>query len=275
MAPHTEDSHHGDSVLTSDSGHAGQSPKPVAGHRYSKEDLLKFNSTTKHNPLEETDSPAVIDSQRSVTIEEQPEHFKSDKCPAAAELEPQGDFQSNRLDDVVLEKKKKRKKSSGKNKNKQVPPNGFEGEFIVSILYYYAKYCIIEYFADTPITAEEYDEEKNDIYHHSRSFIERIQQCIQRYRARRKLNSERANIFSKYLVLGGVDASGKAFNGGLDKETLENSTAAEIADIQATDHIRSHGPIKFYNAVDPVNWVVDFEGVVKGFLCVHSDGLWT
>lgn len=125
---------------------------------------------------------------------------------------------------------------------------------------------MIEYFAETPVTPEEYAEETGDIYHPSRSFVERIQQCIQRYRARRRLNSERANIFSKYLVLGGIDAGVKAFNGGLDKETLENSTAAEIADIQATDHIRSNGPIKFYNAGNPVNWVVDFEGVAKGFL---------
>jgi hypothetical protein len=73
-------------------------------------------------------------------------------------------------------------------------------------------------------------------------------------------------------VLGGVDAGVKAFNGGLDKETLENSTAAEIADIQATDHIRSGGPIKFYNAGNPVNWVIDFEGVAKGFLYVFTKG---
>ncbi len=76
-------------------------------------------------------------------------------------------------------------------------------------------------------------------------------------------------------MLGGVDAGVKAFSTGLDKETLENSSAAEIADIQATDHIRSNGPIKFYNAGDPVNWVVDFEGVAKGFLYVLLDGLWT
>lgn len=97
-----------------------------------------------------------------------------------------------------------------------------------------------------------------------------MQQCIQRYRARRKLDSHRSNIFSKYLVLGGVDAGVKAFSGGgLDKDTLENCNAAEIAEIQATDHIRSgNGPIKFYDAGNPVHWVIDFESVVKGFLYV-------
>jgi hypothetical protein len=113
------------------------------------------------------------------------------------------------------------------------------------------------------------DAEEQELYHQSRSFVERMQQCIQRYRARRKLNSHRANIFSKYLVLGGVDAGVKAFGGGLGRDTLENCNAAEIEDIQATDHIRSGGgPIKFYDAGDPVNWVIDFESVVKGFLYV-------
>jgi Argonaute siRNA chaperone (ARC) complex subunit Arb1 len=88
--------------------------------------------------------------------------------------------------------------------------------------------------------------------------------CIQRYRARRKFDSVRSNIFTKYLVLGGVDSGVKAFNGGLDEGTLEASTAAEIAEIGASDYIRS-GSIKFYNTEDP-NWVIDFEGVAKGFL---------
>jgi hypothetical protein len=123
-----------------------------------------------------------------------------------------------------------------------------------------------EFYADPPITPDEYQIEISDLYHHSRSFIERMEQCIQRYRARRKLDARRSNIFTKYLLLGGVDSGVKAFSGGLDENTLESSTAAEIATIQATDYIRSGGgSIKFYNAGDP-NWVIDFEGVVKGFL---------
>jgi hypothetical protein len=67
-------------------------------------------------------------------------------------------------------------------------------------------------------------------------------------------------------MLGGVEATTKAFTGGLDKEILENSTAAEIAAIQATDYVRK-GPSlnsRFYNGSN--DWVVDFEGVAKGFL---------
>ena len=57
------------------------------------------------------------------------------------------------------------------------------------------------------------------------------------------------------------------FNGGLDKDTLEKSTAAEIAAIQATDFVRNGTKnSKFYDPSDAENWVVDFEGVAKGFL---------
>jgi hypothetical protein len=66
-------------------------------------------------------------------------------------------------------------------------------------------------------------------------------------------------------MLGGVDSTLKAFTGGLDKETLDNSTATEIAAIQATDYVRTGTQnAKFYDGSD--NWVVDFEGVAKGFL---------
>ncbi len=117
------------------------------------------------------------------------------------------------------------------------------------------------------MTPDEYNEETHDLYHHSRSFVERIQLCIQRYRARRKLDEKRANYFNKYLTLGGVETGIKAFSGGLDKDTIENSTAGQIAEIQATDHIRSGGGnVKFYDPSNPSHWVVDFEGVAKGFL---------
>lgn len=98
--------------------------------------------------------------------------------------------------------------------------------------------------------------------------ISRIQTCIQRYRARRKLDALKANIFTKYLVLGGIEATGKAFTGGiLDEETLEQCTAEEIAALQATDFVRSGTTnAKYYDPAKPDGWVVDFEGIAKGFL---------
>lgn len=69
-------------------------------------------------------------------------------------------------------------------------------------------------------------------------------------------------------MLGGVEAStNKAFTGGLDQETLDNANAEEIAAIQATDHIRIGGKnAKYYDPSEPEKWVVDFEGIAKGFL---------
>lgn len=147
--------------------------------------------------------------------------------------------------------KKPKSKGRGKSAGKKLRGTGFE-----------------DWFCDAPITPEEFKEEK-DIYHHSRSFIERIEQCIQHYRKRRNMDSTKANIFDKYLALGGVESGVKAFGGGaLDKETLEEHNAAEIGDLQATDLVGKglgHNR-KFYHPANAEHWTVDFESVVKGFL---------
>lgn len=99
-----------------------------------------------------------------------------------------------------------------------------------------------------------------------------METCIQRYRARRKLDEVRSNILTKYFMLGGVDSTSKAFTGGLDKETVENSTAAEIAAIQASDFLQTGSKnAKYYDGSD--GWVVDFESVVKGYLYDPSSSL--
>jgi hypothetical protein len=69
-------------------------------------------------------------------------------------------------------------------------------------------------------------------------------------------------------MLGGIEAATtKSFTGGLDKHTINNSTAEEIAAIQATDFVRVGAPNgKYFDPLKPEGWVVDFEGVVKGFL---------
>ncbi|KFY38808.1 hypothetical protein V495_06354 [Pseudogymnoascus sp. VKM F-4514 (FW-929)] len=144
---------------------------------------------------------------------------------------------------------KKKKKSSGK--KKKPTPTGFE-----------------EFYADPPITPEDHKEEVEQLYHHARPFAERIETCIQRYHARRKLDEHRANIFNKYLSLGGIDTTMKAFTGGVDNETLEDFDGPTIADINATDVMFSGdgSGSKFYDPSEPQNWVVDFEGIAKAFL---------
>lgn len=75
-------------------------------------------------------------------------------------------------------------------------------------------------------------------------------------------------MFNKYLALGGIDTTLKAFTGGMDKETLEDYDGPTIANIQARDVIFSgeEGGSKFYDPCAPYNWVVDFEGIARAYL---------
>ena len=61
----------------------------------------------------------------------------------------------------------------------------------------------------------------------------RIEIAIQRFFAKRNLNSERKDVFDKYLAFGGVDSGPKMFSGGLDAKTLSDLTAPEIATMTA------------------------------------------
>ena len=63
------------------------------------------------------------------------------------------------------------------------------------------------------------------------------------------------------MSYGGIDAGPKQFTGGLDAHTLTNSTAAEIANINAT-HFAPSGR----GSQDDPEYVVDFEACAKGFL---------
>ncbi|MCJ1401971.1 hypothetical protein MMC11_005188 [Xylographa trunciseda] len=155
-------------------------------------------------------------------------------------LDP-GDKILRDLANAKPEKKKKKKKKSGK--KGAAAPTGFE-----------------EYYVDVPVTPEQYEEEKA-IYDPSITFSERIETAIQRYVAKRKFDSERKDLFDKYMTYGGVDSGPKMFGGGLDQHTLEDSSAADIATMTATNFVD-------FDKHDPRSsqYVVDFDGVLKGFL---------
>ena len=114
-----------------------------------------------------------------------------------------------------------------------------------------------EYYVDAPITLDEYEVERG-IYHPGRPFTERIQSAIQRYKAKRNLDSERKDLFDKYMVYGGVDTGPKMFGGGLDSRTLEEATAADITAFTATNYVSDDK--------EGTEYVVDFDGCVKGFM---------
>ena len=115
-----------------------------------------------------------------------------------------------------------------------------------------------EYYVDPPVTPDEHTIEQ-ELYSSSHGFSQRIETAIQRYKARRNLDSERKDLFDKYMVYGGVDTGPKMFSGGLDSLTLEGSTAAEIIAITATNFVSA-------NKEESDDYVVDFDGCAKGFL---------
>ncbi|KAH7159742.1 Argonaute complex, subunit Arb1 [Dactylonectria estremocensis] len=119
-----------------------------------------------------------------------------------------------------------------------------------------------EYFADPPMTPDEAEEEKSEIY------ASRMQSCIQRFRSRRRLQADRTLFFSEYLFLGGVDTNPSAFC-GLHRQDLRDLTPAQRREVTATDVIygTTSAGDRFYNG-DADAWTVDFAGVAAGFFSV-------
>ncbi|KAK1981692.1 argonaute siRNA chaperone complex subunit Arb1 [Colletotrichum cereale] len=115
------------------------------------------------------------------------------------------------------------------------------------------------------MTPAEAQEERENIYHPDIPFVERIETCIQRYRARRRLGAS-DQIFGKYLFLGGIDSTPRMFGGHVDADfrdmTPEEKRAATAVD---TVHV-ANGGSRFYNDGDRAGWDVDFAGVAAGFL---------
>ncbi|KAH9993659.1 Argonaute siRNA chaperone complex subunit Arb1-domain-containing protein [Xylariaceae sp. FL0662B] len=144
-------------------------------------------------------------------------------------------------------KKKKRNKRTGAAARKNV--TGFE-----------------EFYADAPMTPADAAQEKNELYAPSREFNDRIEDCIQRFRASRRLDTERTNMFNKYLFMGGIDSSRRQFTGfANDTDALAEADADEIRRMTAIDYVGGAG-LRFYDPLYSDHWEVDFTSIVKGFL---------
>lgn len=81
------------------------------------------------------------------------------------------------------------------------------------------------------------------------------------------MDSVRDNFFSKYLSLGGVDATVRQFQSTrrLGPDDLEDRSKSDIREITADDVIRRGGKNqdrRWYNPDFPDHWDVDFTGVV-------------
>ncbi|KAI0196013.1 Argonaute complex, subunit Arb1, partial [Xylaria flabelliformis] len=94
----------------------------------------------------------------------------------------------------------------------------------------------------------------------------RIEECIQRFRARRRLDSQRSAMFNKYLFLGGIDTSQRQFTGmANDRDAMAGADTEQIRAMTAVDSVGGTST-RFYDGGNSEDWEVDFEAVVKGFL---------
>ncbi|EEP80355.1 predicted protein [Uncinocarpus reesii 1704] len=87
----------------------------------------------------------------------------------------------------------------------------------------------------------------------------RLETAIQRYETKRRMNSERRDVFLKYLSYGGVKVDQKMFEGN-DEKDLKRLDSEEIITATAQTNIPE----------DRADWDVDFETVAKGFLYAIS-----
>ncbi|KAJ4300082.1 hypothetical protein N0V88_002751 [Collariella sp. IMI 366227] len=157
-----------------------------------------------------------------------------------------------------IDKNKKRKftKRSGGGRKKKA--SGFE-----------------EFYCDPPMTPAEHKEEKDVLYPSHRPFNDRIEECIQRYRARRRLDPEREQLFSRYLMLGGIDSTVRQFQSTakIGNDVLKDASKAILREMTADDVIQRGGADnnnpRFYNPNYPEHWDVDFTAVAAGFVSEH------
>ena len=187
-----------------------EKPAPVTALRYTENQLLSLRPVQVEKHVGDAYTQAIFSPEKSTAI--QSNHPKAQVASVTEDntdqelpqnispTEVQTDDASEQVQAEMPAKKKKKKRSSKKNKKHRA--TGFEGTpSSAAVELDNVNMRQTEYYADPPVTPAEYEEELNDLYHHSRSFIERIQQCIQRYRARRSLDSERAHYFSVYIHL--------------------------------------------------------------------------
>jgi hypothetical protein len=148
----------------------------------------------------------------------------------------------------AVKKKKKKSKSRSASKRGLNAPDGFE-----------------EFFADAPMTAEEFAADQEQ-YSPELPFIDRVLAAVQRFERTRKMSSERRNIFYKYLAYGGIDISPNMFQSaaGLDRSTMtKDELAVALSQVSiGTDTYDLTSPNALYT--------VDFVACAKGFLSRHS-----
>ncbi|OJZ83958.1 hypothetical protein ASPFODRAFT_209672 [Aspergillus luchuensis CBS 106.47] len=191
------------------------------------------SDTGKELPFRPAASKTIDDPQQTDQLPETPEDN-----PDSAPNSPK----SQSLEELPIEfdqakKKKKKSKTRPKSKRGKNKPTGFE-----------------EYYVDAPITPEEFSAEK-ELYNVSRPLTHRIEDALLRYQKNRRLESDRRDVFLKYLAYGGVNVGQRMF-GGLDGRDLQQLDSEQILQARAMTSVGK----------DRSNLTVDFDAVVRGFL---------
>lgn len=125
-----------------------------------------------------------------------------------------------------------------------------------------------KFATDAPITPADFAVERED-YHPDNNFTSRIEIAITRFCSRRKMHQGTKAVFERFMIFGGIDFSpSNQFIGGLTDEEKSGLTKRQFAE-RTSNHAVSD---LVYNDFDPekdaskATWIVDFEGVAKGFL---------
>ncbi|OQV06928.1 hypothetical protein CLAIMM_11433 [Cladophialophora immunda] len=214
-------------------------------------DEAGLNSTAAMNASEAAGLPlrpranttASNDSHDSPNVAQQPGTGAEDGIGNDQGDQPQGDYgEVSKYPPAEVEKKKKRKKVRPQSKRGINKPTGFE-----------------EYFADPPLTPEQYAEEQ-EIYHPGLLFVDRIATAIARFERTRKLTSQRGDVLHKYLIYGGLARSANVCQGGQDTEGMDKT---QIALIQTQFWISED---KRDLGTETSVYEVDFLACAKGFL---------
>ena len=114
-------------------------------------------------------------------------------------------------------------------------------------------------YVEPPQTPDEAIEEEA-LYDPDRSFVERIEIAIQRFKQSRRMHQMYALVFDKLMRFGGVDSCPRMHQ-GLSKKEMADMGQEELVRALATHTVP-------WDRSDTKKWVVDFVGVGQAFLYV-------
>lgn len=117
-------------------------------------------------------------------------------------------------------------------------------------------------FAEPVLSTEEHQVELEH-YSTENPICERIETAVLRYKMNRKFHQNTLRSFHAFLNYGGFDERPSGFTGGTSKEEAEGLSKEEQARRKQVNYMSKEVTRSVENADG--RWVVDFEGVTKGF----------